>query len=139
MMMKGVLAVVLLMMVSFVLAASDIGYIYCTCSVDGRVVTGTIDTSPDGSGSICTCPGLQQQPPETPPSHHHSDHHHHGRNPPSAPVVRNPPQPQHPAIQLPPIPYMDPRAQSCLDYLIGVYIKGDSIELGMMYASNLCP
>ncbi|KAK1588107.1 hypothetical protein Q3G72_019889 [Acer saccharum] len=121
MMMKGVLVVVLLMMVSSVSSVSDIGYSYCSCSIDGRVVTGTIVTSPDGSGSICTCPGSQQQPPETPtpvknpPSHHHGGHHHHrGRYPPSAPVVRNPPQPQHPAIQLPPIPFMDPRAQSCL-------------------------
>ncbi|KAK3193356.1 hypothetical protein Dsin_024666 [Dipteronia sinensis] len=123
MMMKGVLTVVLLMTVSLISAASDIEYSYCTCSADGRVVTGTIVTSPDGSGSICTCPGSQQQPPETPPSHHHGGHYHRGRNPPSAPivrnppqapVVRNPPQPHHPAIQLPPIPYMDPRAQSCL-------------------------
>ncbi|KAK2665623.1 hypothetical protein Ddye_004197 [Dipteronia dyeriana] len=114
MMMKEVLAVVLLMMVSLISAASDIGYSYCTCSVDGRVVTGTIVTSPNGSGSICACPGPQQQPPENPPSHHHGGHYHRGRNQPSAPVVRNPPQPQHPAIQLPPIPYMNPRAQSCL-------------------------
>ncbi|KAK2665674.1 hypothetical protein Ddye_004248 [Dipteronia dyeriana] len=120
-MMKGVFAVVLLIMVSSVLSASDIGYSYCSCYIDGRVVTGTIVTSPDGSGSICTCPSSQQQPPETPtpvknpPSHHHGDHHHHrGKNQPSAPVVRNPPQPQHPAIQLPQIPFMDPRAQSCL-------------------------
>ncbi|KAK2633310.1 hypothetical protein Ddye_032429 [Dipteronia dyeriana] len=102
MIMKGVLAVMLLMMVSSV-SASGNGFSSCTCSyVDGKVVTGTIVTSPDGSGSICTCP-VSQQPPQTPI-----------QNPPSAPVARNLPQPQHPAFQLPPIPFMDPRAQSCL-------------------------
>ncbi|KAK2655965.1 hypothetical protein Ddye_009017 [Dipteronia dyeriana] len=104
MMMKGVLVVVLLMMVSSVSASGDRnGFSSCTCSyVDGRVITGTIVTSPDGSGSICTCP-VSQKPPQTPT-----------QNPPSAPIARNPLQPQHPAFQLPPIPFMDPRAQSCL-------------------------
>ncbi|KAK3193468.1 hypothetical protein Dsin_024778 [Dipteronia sinensis] len=98
MMTKGVLAVVLLMMVSSVSALGN-GFSSCTCSyVDGRVVTGTIVTSPDSNGSICTCP-VSQPPSQT-----------------SAPVARNlpQPQPQHPAFQLPPIPFMDPRAQSCL-------------------------
>ncbi|KAK4847984.1 hypothetical protein QYF36_007831 [Acer negundo] len=49
------------------------GYNYCTCSVDGTIVT-----SPDGGG--ITYPASHQQPPQTPtpvktpPSHHHGSH-----------------------------------------------------------------
>ncbi|KAK0581169.1 hypothetical protein LWI29_010892 [Acer saccharum] len=120
--MKRAVAVVVafLFMVSSV-SAWGVGYSYCTCYVNGVLVFGTPTTSPDGSISYCSCSG-DQPPPQTPTPI---------KNPPS-PSKKNPPSPspspsphtpgnknQQPSIiQLPPLPFLNSGAQTCLQEFI---------------------
>ncbi|KAL5791251.1 hypothetical protein ACOSQ2_006139 [Xanthoceras sorbifolium] len=96
-------------------SAWGVGYSYCTCYVNGRLVTGTTITSPDGSYSYCSCNGNQQQPPPQTPTTPI-------KNPPSPPHKKNPPPSppanNNPTIQLPRLPFLNSGAQKCLQYFV---------------------
>ncbi|KAK0580444.1 hypothetical protein LWI29_002044 [Acer saccharum] len=116
---KGAVAVVaaVLFMVSS-LSAWGVRYSYCTCYVNGVLVYGTPIMSPDESISYCSCNG-DQQPPQTLTTPI--------KNPPS-PGKKNPPIPspsenQPPSIiQLPPLPFLNSGAQTCLQELVNANV-----------------